>query len=208
MSSIFSDPWFRRGSTLLSGELIETDDGLVTGVPVAGNEIVGQVKAFQDVNPIGAGERYSNRLVYCVAARYKGNNCTGADLKRQLVDFVLTKPLTDFGVSGSAASAARASKTDVAAGTAYGVVDEYLSDTLAIRTNDIVWVVVKGPTTVVKETGTVIAAGAGVFVSNTAGAVSVTGASVGTVLVGDQIAGAEIASGTLTARINLWSNRI
>ena len=33
MSSIFSDPFFRRGGTLLGGELIEID--VNTGLPIA-----------------------------------------------------------------------------------------------------------------------------------------------------------------------------
>jgi hypothetical protein len=208
MSSIFSDPFFRRGNTLLSGEVIEyAIDGTT---PSQGTEVVGQVKAFQDVLPTGTGERYSNRLVYCVAARYIGSDTTGSVLRRQLVDFSGSKPLTEFGVSGSAASSALSTKTDVANGVTVGVVDEYLADSLPIRKNDIVWVVVKGPTTVAKEAGTGLAlvAGNGVVASNTAGAVTKSGAAdAGAIFIGEQISGGTAAADA-TARINLWSNRI
>lgn len=200
MSSIFSDPWFRRGSTLLSGELIELDSA---GSPVAGNEVIGQVKAFQDVNPVGKGDRYSNRLVYCVAARYKGSDTTGSALKRTLVAFDGATPLTTF--------TSAASKTNVADGRSYGVVDEYLADGLAIRQNDIVWLVVKGPTTIKKEDGASgfgVTAGNAVVVSNTAGKVTPVGAtSAGSVQIGDNLGGT-VASTDTTVRVNLWSDRI
>lgn len=201
MSSIFSDPFFRRGSTLLNAEAIEVDSA---GNPVAGNEIIGQVKAFQDVNPAGGGARYSNRLVYCVAARYKGaSNTTGASLKRSLVAFDGANPLSTF--------TSAASKTDVSDGRSYGVVDEYLPDAMTIRPNDIVWVVVKGPTTVKKEGGASgfgITAGNAVVVSNTAGSATPVGAaSAGTIQIGDNLGGT-VASTDTTVRVNLWSNRI
>jgi hypothetical protein len=205
MSSIYSDPWFRRGTTLLGGEPIEYQTDGTT--PISGNEVVGGVKVFQDVNPVGIGERFSNRLVYCVAARYVGNDTTGSVLRRQLVDFIGTGPFTTIGVSGSAASSALSTKTDVSNGVTIGVVDEYLSDAVAIRKNDIVWVVVKGPTSVVKEATSAITAGQGVFHSNTAGAVSQTGTSVGTIFIGENI-GAPIGSADATTRINLHSSRI
>ena len=199
MSSIFSDPFFRRGTTLLGGEAIELDGSN----PAAGTEVVGQVKAFQDVNPAGSGERYSNRLVYCVAARYKGSDTTGSSLKRTLVAFSGTAPLSEFS--------AAATKTNVSDGRSYGVVDEYLSDATAIRTNDIVWLVVKGPTTIAKEAGASgysITAGNAVVVSNTAGSVTPSGAtSAGTILIGDNLGGT-VATTATTVRVNLWSDRI
>ena len=211
MSSIFSDPWFRRGTTLLSGELIEYQTDGTT--PASGGEIVGQIKAFQDVNPTGTGERYSNRLVYCVAARYIGNDTTGANLKRQLVTFASAKPLTDFGVSGQAIEAAagaggKTAKADVDTNARdVGVVDEYLSDALPVRKNDIVWVVVKGPTTVAKETGSAFVAGSAIKVSNTQGQVTNAGTSAGTTVIGTQLSGGT-ANGDTSGRINLHSDAI
>ena len=69
MSSLFSDPPFPRGQTLLNNENIDLDPN---GNPIAGVEIVGTVKVFPDLVP-GTGPaaiRNSNRLVFCIAARY------------------------------------------------------------------------------------------------------------------------------------------
>jgi hypothetical protein len=196
MSSIFSDPYFRRGNTLLAGEPIETD---AAGNPVAGSAVVGAVKVFQDVNPYD-GTRYSNRLVYCVAARYEGNTVEdGSTVAGTLYAFDAARPMTEFTNA--------ATKTNVSDGRAVGVLDEYLTGRL--RKDDVVWVVVKGPTTVKKEAGAALGAGASVVVSNTAGSAAAAGtANAGTVQIGEQIAGAEVASATTAARVNLFSNRI
>jgi hypothetical protein len=192
MSSIFSDPTFRRGTTLLSGEAIELD---ASGNPVAGGEIVGQVKVFQDVNPVGRGERYSNRLVYCVAARYKGANVTDAStVAGQAVLFDAAAPMTEFTNFLTTSTHA--------AGASIGVLDEYLTGVL--RTNDIVWVVVKGPTSI-KRTAAAINAGAAVQASSTAG--SVVAATTGTV-IGQQIVGANTAATAGLTRINVTSASI
>lgn len=192
MSAIFSDPQWRRGTTLLSGEQIELD---AAGVPVAGGEIVGQVKAFQDVNPVGRGERYSNRLVYCVAARYKGANVADAStVAGQAVLFDAAAPLTEFTNFLTTSNHAN--------GAAIGVLDEYLTGTL--RTNDIVWVVVKGPTSI-KRTAAAVNAGAAVQASATAG--SIVTATTGTV-IGQQIAGANTSASVGLTRVNLFSDEI
>lgn len=192
MSTIFSDPGWRRGSTLLNNETIELDGA---GNPVAGGELVGQIKVFQDVHP-STGVRYSNRLVYCVAARYKGStNLTSADAGKCFA-FSATAPLAEFS--------AVATTTDVNTnGRTFGVLDEYLTE--AVRPNDIVWLVVKGPTAVSKATGTAIAAGAAVQITGTAGAITV--ASTGT-KIGQQIAGAESASGATSVRVNLYADLV
>lgn len=191
MSSLFSDPPFTRGTTLLAGADIE----LVNGAPVAGAEIVGSVKAFRDIHPY-TGQLYSNRLVYCVAARY-----TGAELDQAGVIaargvgyvFATTAPLTNFS--------AEVTQANVAAGLAFGVLDSYLTGTL--RPNDIVWLVIDGPCEVAKASGAVIAVGAAVEVSATAGRfkTAVGGTSV---KVGQNIVGAQVASETLVARVNLF----
>jgi hypothetical protein len=207
MSSIFSDPFFRRGTTLLGGEAIELDGD---SIPIAGGEIVGQIKAFQDVNP-STGARNSNRLVYCVAARYKGSSTTGASLAGKLVAFDTGKAnasMTEFSAAATA--------TNVADGRAYGVVDEYIPSGVDIRQNDIVWVVVKGPVTVLKTAGasgsTAYTAGLAAVVSATAGSVTYKGdatSSTGTVMIGQHTgATANVASATTTIRINLWSDQI
>ena len=192
MSAIFSDPQWRRGTTLLSGEQIELDG---SGNPIAGGEIVGQVKAFQDVNPVGRGERYSNRLVYCVAARYKGANVADAStIAGQTVLFDVAAPLTEF--TGYLTTA------NHAAGASVGVVDEYLSG--ALRTNDIVWVVIKGPTSI-KRTAAAVNAGVAVQASSTAG--SIVAYTSGTVL-GQQIAGTNTSASVGMTRVNLFSDEI
>jgi hypothetical protein len=192
MSTIFSDPGWRRGSTLLNNETIELDGA---GAPIAGGELVGQVKVFQDINP-STGVRFSNRLVYCVAARYTGSTAlTAADAGKAFA-FSATAPLREFS--------AVATTTDVNTnGRTIGILDEYLSE--SVRTNDIVWLVVKGPTTISKATGSAVAAGAVVQVTGTAGAV--TTRSTGTP-VGQQIAGAEAASGATSVRINLYGDAV
>lgn len=161
MSSLFSDPPFPRGSTLLNGEVIEFD---VNGNPIAGSEIVGQVKAFQDVVP-GTGPasiRNSSRLVYCVAARYVGAstiNVAGADRGKVYV-FNDMGPLTTFS--------ATATTTDTANGKAIGVLDEYLN--VEVRPNDIAWLVMKGPVTVNKDNALITAHGK-VQVASSGGAI-------------------------------------
>jgi hypothetical protein len=191
MSSIFSDPSFRRGTTLLGGEAIETDPA---GLPVAGGEIVGQVKVFQDVHP-STGERYSNRLVYCVAARYKGASVSdGSTVAGELYLFDAGKPLSEV--------TSKLTTSTHAAGASVGVLDEYLTGEL--RQNDIVWLVVKGPTQV-KQTAAAINAGAAVQASSTAG--SAVAATTGTV-IGQQIAGANSAASVGLTRVNLHSSQI
>lgn len=155
MSSIFSDPGWRRGTTLLSGELIEYSDAPTNSIPTAGAEIVGQMKVFQDVNPY-SGVRYSNHLVYCVAARYKGStSLTSSDAGKVFV-FDKDGPLTNFSTL--------AANTDVVDGRLIGVLDEYL--TVTVRTNDIVWLVVSGPSTMAKGATVVIPASSGIEASS------------------------------------------
>ena len=192
MSSIFSDPFFRRGSTLLGGEAIELS---ADNKPVAGGEVVGQVKAFQDVRPTGDGKRFSNRLVYCVAARYKGSTVNDASTVAGTVYvFDDAAPLTEF------TSAATSANFD--ADKAVGVLDEYLTGQL--RQNDIVWLVVKGPAKV-KQTATAINAGVAVKVSSTAGSAAAAGS---TKSIGQQIAGANSAAAVGLTRVNLISATI
>ena len=180
MSSIFSDPGWSRGRTLLQGEVIDYDDAPTNTVPTAGKEIVGQVKVFQDVHPI-TGTRNSNRLVYCVAARYTGSTAlTSADAGK-VYAFSTTRPLAEF----SAVATAENINTD---GRSYGVLDEYLNVT--VRQNDIVWLVVKGPTQI-QSSGTAIAAGAAIEVTGTAGRVTTknTGVTIANQIEGSSVGG-------------------
>ena len=170
MSSIYSDPTWRRGSTLLNNETIEYSDIALTD-PVAGKDIVGSIKIFQDVDP-SSGKRHSNRLVYCMAVRWKGAAVEDASTiaGNWYVldgDFALTNIST------------LASATDIAKGKQVGVLDEYLSGNL--RTNDIVWLVVNGPATCKKGATVVIPASAGIEVASGLGVIlsATTGNRVG-----------------------------
>jgi len=193
MSTIFSDPGWRRGSTLLNREVIEFSD-VANTIPTAGAELVGQVKVFQDVNP-STGIRNSNRLVYCVAARYKGaSNLTSADAGK-IFAFSTTAPMSEFSAVATAAN--------VTAGLPFGVLDEYLSE--EVRPNDIVWLVVKGPTTMAKLAGAAVAAGAAVEMSATAGSAQTASTLV---KIGVQIAGASVASATTVMRVNVQQDSI
>ena len=195
MSAIFSDPSFRRGSTLLGGEAIETD----ANGPIAGREIVGQVKVFQDVVPTGKGERKSNRLVYCVAARYTGSTVNDATTKAGLVmKFSASAPLEE--IDGT--EAANGDVHDVAV----GVVDEYLAGEL--RTNDIVWVVVKGPTSIKKAAAGAVGDGVAVEISSTDGQIQAhaTGNVLGQHIGDDQ--GTKTVGAGEGIRVNLHSNFI
>jgi hypothetical protein len=137
MSSLFSDPPFGRGTTLLSGEAIELD---AANFPLAGREVAGMMKAFPDQNP-GTGTnaiKYSNRLVYCVACRYMGAssiNTLASNYADRGKAYVLSADLSQFSTAASA--------TDVANGRVVGLLDEYLQT--PVRQYDIVWLVVKGP---------------------------------------------------------------
>jgi len=202
MSSLFSDPPFPRGATLLNGEQIDLD---ANGNPIAGVEIIGQVKAFQDIVP-GTGPaaiRNSNRLTYCVAARYRG--ATVADAST--VAGLLYAFDIGVGANGQPQSLTEftslATNANIIAGRDYGVLDEYLTGTL--RTNDIVWLAVGGPTAA-QSSGTAITNGAQIEVTGSAG--QITTRSTG-VAIGAQINGTP-AGGTAgqKVRLLLWTNRI
>jgi len=193
MSSLFSDPPFRRGTTLLQSEAIEIDAN--TGNPIAGGEIVGQVKVFQDVNP-STGARYSNRLVYCVAARYTGTTVSDSTTVAGEVY------LMDFNYPLGGAFSTKGTASNVLAGLAFGVLDEYLTGEL--RKNDIVWLVIKGPVDV-KQSAAAINAGAQVQVSATAGQIASYSSGLA---IGQQIEGSNTSAAVGLTRVNLVSTQI
>jgi hypothetical protein len=162
MSSIFSDPPFRRGSTLAGGDF--TYGGATSGADIIGGEIVGQIKAFQDVVPT-TGLRLSNRLVYCMAVRWKGSDTADASTVAGLayaldLTYENNKPLCTI--------TSAATNTNVAAGRVWGVVDEYLTGNL--KQNDVLWLVVKGPTAIeANASGATITSGAGLELTGSAG---------------------------------------
>ena len=170
MSSLFSDPPFTRGTTLLNGETIEysSGDSYANGVPAAGSEIVGQVKAFQDIHPV-AKTRLSNELVYCVAARFKpaaestvlNANRDGADSGQAYVLKAAS------GMTGTVEFADKATSADVVTGKRVAFLDEYLTGT--VRANDIVWLIFKGPANLKKIVGGPVAPGAAIRLSPSGG---------------------------------------
>lgn len=176
MSSLFSDPPFGRAQSLLAGETIErfppngaysasnaTTSG--SGYPVSGREIVGQVKVFSDFNP-ATKQKYSNALVYCIAARYKPTtavNLTAPGGK-------LVKLKIASGLESASFDENLATSADVISGERVAAIDEYFgtsTDTI-IRPDDIVWLVFRGPCSIAKTNAT-ITAGNQVSVSGTAG---------------------------------------
>lgn len=161
MSSLFSDPPFNRGSTLLAGENIELD---AAGNAIAGREVAGMMKAFPDQNP-GTGTaavRYSNRLVYCVACRYMGSttiNLASASYPERGKAYVLSADLSQFN--------AVAVQADVANGRVVGLLDEYLQQ--PVRQYDIVWLVVKGPAQAAKASAGHVLPSAGYEIATASG---------------------------------------
>ena len=196
MSTIFSDPGWRRGTTLLGGEPIEYADPDTQLVPIAGRELAGQVKIFQDVDP-STGKRKSNRLVYCVAARYKGSSTLDAESSEagRFVVFSDANPLAEFSQFADAA--------DVDAGKAIGVLDEYL--TVDVRKDDIVWVVVKGPAAP-KKTGAAVTAGASISLPATSNGGAVAATAVGQTQIAQALQAADGADASV--RVNVMSNHL
>ena len=191
MSSLFSDPPFARGSTLLNGDVIETD---ALG-PVAGRSIIGQVKVFQDAN-LSTKNLNSNRLVYCVAARYTGSLVSDAStVAGSLYVFDSasasgqTVALENFSALGTATNIPNSA-------VAFGVLDEYLTGEL--RVNDIVWLVVKGPCSV-RVTATSIGANVAIEPSGTAGSAAVRASATA---IGQNIGFTNAAAGLMRANIS------
>lgn len=178
MSSLFSDPPFARGTTLLGGEVIDyyppgsaysatNDSG--AQYPVAGREIVGQVKVFQDINPVNK-KRLSNELVYCIAARYKpstATNLTSATGKGVTLKISQYLGTAEFDEN-------LATQANVNTGERVAFVDDWLPSGTVIRPDDIVWLVFKGPAALKKTehaSTAGITAGVAVAMSSTAGSV-------------------------------------
>jgi len=196
MSSLFSDPPFTRGSTLLGGEVIETDGN----GPIAGRAIAGQVKIFQDINP-STKSLNSDRLVYCVAARYMGSNVADVTtIAGNLYVFDATVSGTTQVGALENFSALGTSSNITNTAVAFGVLDEYLTG--AIRTNDIVWLVVKGPCSV-RQSAAIVGANAAVAPA-TIGNVAAwsTGLAIG------QNIGLATTAALQLLRVNIASNAV
>jgi hypothetical protein len=174
MSSLFSDPPFFRGQTLLNGEAIEYSAGTSYSSfrPVAGTEIVGQVKAFPDIHPVTRA-RLSNSLVYCIAARFKPasadtilNPSNDGSARGRAVVLRMDDAATAVNLLSPAEfTDTYASAGSVVAGQRVGYIDEYNSS--EIRANDIVWVTIRGPAIIRKTTGAAINSGSLVSLQGT-----------------------------------------
>lgn len=143
--------------------------------PGDGAHILGVHKVFLDVDPRNQPVA-SNETVECVAVK---NTSGGALLPKTLVKFKAGAILTE--VDGSADDAS----------VRVGVVDEYLP-AAGVPVNEVFWVVVKGPTTILKTTGAAISAGAMVSAAASANAGRVLAGS--TAPVGLAIAAAASAA--------------
>ena len=166
------DPPFALGQTL---GVTTVNDSLVGISGSYGDNWVGAVKEFTDVNPI-TGKVRSNRRKVCIAVR---NTSTVALAPKRVVRLAAGS----FTLVDGYASTANAEVV--------GVVDEYLPAS-GVAVNDVFWVTVGGPTEVsVALSGTDVAVGdrlgvitAAASTSTTAGRVTpltLSGASTATV---------------------------
>jgi hypothetical protein len=214
MSSLFSDPPFTRGTTLLNGEVIEYSSGTAYSSyrPAAGTEIVGTVKAFQDIHPVTKA-RLSNSLVYCVAARFKpasgdtvlnplndGSARGKAVVLRMDDSATITNLLSTAEFSDTFASAG-----SVVAGQRVGYIDEYLNS--EIRANDIVWLTIRGPAMVAKTTSAAINSGALVSLqgTNVTTGLSVTQSSIA---ITTTLNSERVAMGIAIGSVNETTNEV
>ena len=99
---------------------------------------------------------------------------------------------------------AAATNANVAAGREYGVVDEYLTG--ALRQNDVIWIVRKGPCSVKQAGATAITSGAGVELTGSAGKIQAlaSGSSLGINILGANSA----ATADTNVRVNLIADDI
>lgn len=142
MSTLTTDPGFARGTVLgVTKPMYDANPG-------DGSHLLGIHKVFLDANPRNQPV-LSNETVECVAVR---NTSGGALLPKTLVKFKSGAVLTE--IDGSADDSS----------VRVGVVDEYLP-AAGVPVNEVFWVVVKGPTTILKTTGVGEAITAGEYVS-------------------------------------------
>jgi hypothetical protein len=174
MSTLTADPGFNRGAVLgILWKAYDADNG-------DGSHVLGTFKEFLDVNP-RTGVQASNRVSLCVCVK---NTSSVAMTPGQVVKFK-DGSLTE--VDGLA----------VAATLRMGVVDEYLP-AAGVPVGEVFWVVVKGPSTVVK-TATSVALNAAYGPSATAGSAAAQGSNA---LLGYSLE----ATTNLSARILVRTN--
>jgi hypothetical protein len=127
-----ADPPFGLGQTLGLDGVNDSLYGLSTGS--YGDNWVGCVKEFTDVNPV-SGQVRSNRRKVCIAVR----NTSGVAL--------LPKRVVRLAGTGKALYGAADGYAAVANDPFVGVVDEFLPAG-GVAANDVFWVTVDGPTEV------------------------------------------------------------
>ena len=154
---------------MLAGEVIDLNGAVSpnTAYPIAGQNIIGDIKCFNDVNPRTI-QSYSNQLVYCMACRYTGSAVADGSTLAGRVFTILPD-----GASFSTLSLA----ADMTAGKRVGVFDEYFTG--ALRQYDIVWLTVSGPT-MMQCTQASITAGSAVKLDDVGSVVAVNVLSGGT----------------------------
>ena len=169
MSTLTADPGFARGSVLgILWKPYDAENG-------DGSNVLGTRKVFLDTDP-KTGRLLSNRTVECVCVR---NSHSAALLPKQVVRFRIT-PTSGVAFGGPMAEVVADSDTTNGSGLLLGVVDEYLPSA-GVAVGEIFWVVVSGPTVVLKTTVATTGA-APLYRSATAGSVdgtSTTNAQVG-----------------------------
>jgi hypothetical protein len=202
MSSIYSDPPFPRGGTLLgfqSPATLDDPPAPATPQPIEGRDIAGEVKVFVDANPF-TGQVNSQRLVYCVAVRAKQTGVTNGNRATNLTAGKVVKfaagSLSELDADNQAASTDNAAIAGMV-----GVVDEYLPQ--APLVNDLFWVVVKGPTSALFTTAAVSTAGVPVQVSSTAGQLVAAASPAITQRFAGTALGTKDNTGTAVIRVNL-----
>jgi hypothetical protein len=189
MSTQTSDPGFGRGQTLgVTVKMYEAESG-------DGSTIIGVRKEFRDENP-RTGELLSNRPVECIAVK---NVSGGALLPGQVVKFKAAATSGQFsgGILGEVDATATTANALPAANGLVGVVDEYLPSA-GVPNNEVFWLVVRGPATVVKSS-TSVSAGAAYGTSTTAGEAAAHTAGT-TSLVGYAITTSATTTGRLLVR--------
>jgi hypothetical protein len=127
-----ADPPFGLGQTLGLDSPNDSLYGITTGS--YGDNWVGCVKEFTDVNPVN-GQVRSNRRKVCIAVR----NTSGAAL--------LPKRVVRLAGTGKALYGAADGYASVTNEALVGVVDEFLPAG-GVANNDVFWVTVDGPTEV------------------------------------------------------------
>lgn len=155
MSTLVADPGFGRGQVLgVLWKAYDADNG-------DGSHVIGARKVFKDEDP-STGRLLSNRTVECIAVKNASN---AALTPRQIVKFKSSVTAGQFGggILGEVDGGA------VAASTLVGVVDEYLP-AAGVPVGEIFWLVVRGPSTATKTTGTGVTAGDSFATTATAGA--------------------------------------